>query len=160
MPKLRYFGPGGLVLEHFTNRGWDVVGGNQTAEMMIVETYENNKDGFLERLESTIQIVKDALDEIEHHQLKLFLVITDQSSVRGTPRRGMESHDGACLDGIHGFGSLTAETLARKAEQLGVSTRVLRTGNQHEKIVNLEEILESLDPTVNYRLISRQYSFK
>jgi len=72
----------------------------------------------------------------------------------------MESHDGACLDGIHGFGSLTAETLARKAAQLGVSTRVLRTGNQHEKIVNLEEILESLDPTVNYRLISRQYSFK
>ena len=160
MPKLRYFGPGGQVLEHFTNHGWDVVGENQTAELMIVETYENNKDGIYERLESTIQLVKDSLDEIEHHQLKLFLVITDQSSVSGTPRRGMVSQDGACPNGIHGFGTLTAETLARRAAQLGVCTRVLRIGNQHEKIINLEKLFESLDSTANYQLVSHQYSFK
>ncbi|MDP6235641.1 MAG: hypothetical protein QF364_07360 [Candidatus Poseidoniaceae archaeon] len=153
MPNLRYFGRGGAVLEHLQSKGWTVVDSSKKAEIMVVETFDNKKGNTLERLQSTVELMRNALDEIEQHQLQSFIVITDSSSVSGNPRQRLQTHDGACLNGVHGFGSLTAETLARKAAQIGICTRVLRIADDTEKIQNLDETLNSLDFSVSYRLI-------
>ena len=113
MPNLRYFGQGGFVLEHLQSNGWTVVDTSKKAELMVVETFDNQEGNSLERLKSTVDLVRNALDEIEQHQLQSFIVITDSSSVSGNPRQGLQPHDGACPNGVHGFGTLTADTLAR-----------------------------------------------
>tara|TARA_Y100000768_G_scaffold355923_1_gene309943 strand:+ start:927 stop:1361 length:435 start_codon:yes stop_codon:yes gene_type:complete len=141
------------VLEHLQSNGWTAVDASKKAELMVVETFDNKKGNTLERLQSTVELTRNALDEIEQHQLQSFIVITDSSSVSGNPRQGLQTHDGACPNGVHGFGTLTAETLARKAVQIGICTRVLRIAKEDEKIRNLNETLDSLDFTVRYRLI-------
>ena len=153
MPNLRYFGRGGSVLEHLQSNGWTVVDTNKKAELMVVETFDNQEGNSLERLKSTVELMRNALDEIEQHQLQSFIVITDSSSVSGNPRQGLQTHDGACPNGVHGFGTLTAETLARKAVQIGICTRVLRIAEDDEKIRNLDKTLDSLDFSVSYKLI-------
>ena len=141
------------MLEHLQSNGWTAVDASKKAELMVVETFDNKKGNTLERLQSTVELTRNALDEIEQHQLQSFIVITDSSSVSGNPRQGLQTHDGACPNGVHGFGTLTAETLARKAVQIGICTRVLRIAKEDEKIRNLNETLDSLDFTVRYRLI-------
>ena len=140
-------------MEHLQSNGWTAVDASKKAELMVVETFDNKKGNTLERLQSTVELTRNALDEIEQHQLQSFIVITDSSSVSGNPRRGLQTHDGACPNGVHGFGTLTAETLARKAVQIGICTRVLRIEKEDEKIRNLNETLDSLDFSVSYRLI-------
>ncbi len=140
-------------MEHLQSNGWTAVDASKKAELMVVETFDNKKGNTLERLQSTVELTRNALDEIEQHQLQSFIVITDSSSVSGNPRQGLQTHDGACPNGVHGFGTLTAETLARKAVQIGICTRVLRIAKEDEKIRNLNETLDSLDFTVRYRLI-------
>lgn len=140
-------------MEHLQSNGWTVVDANKKAELMVVETFDNQEGNSLERLKSTVELMRDALNEIEQHQLQSFIVITDSSAVSGNPRQGLQTHDGACPNGVHGLGTLTAETLARKAVQIGICTRVLRIADDNEKIRNLDKTLDSLDFSVSYRLI-------
>jgi hypothetical protein len=69
-------------------------------------------------------LVREALDEIEHLSTPQMIVVTDHSSINGHQRNGTST--GAAIDGIHGFGSLTAEVLSRRAASLGIHTKVFR----------------------------------
>jgi|APSaa5957512493_1039668.scaffolds.fasta_scaffold07028_4 hypothetical protein len=146
MPALRYIGPGGEVPSRLNSLGWTLVEHAKAADAMVIETYDNQDQDYRKRLEGTITLVRSALDEIAVSQVKTLIIVTDQSSTTGERRKGVDTTHlhGACPDGIHGFGSLTAETLGRIAAQQGVNTRILRLHNlgDDDRIQLLEQGLK------------------
>ena len=124
MPHLRYFGRGGDVLEYLVQSGCTSVSQIQDANVVVVESYDNHSSDPSERLTGTIVLMREAIDEIERSTIERMVVITDQSSTKGTMRKGTKS--GVALANVHGLGSLTAEVLSRMAANMGVKTKVYR----------------------------------
>lgn len=134
MPALRYFGRGEGVPSRLKSSGWTLVEHAKQADAMVIETYDNKDQDYRKRLEGTITLVRSALDEIAVSQVKTLIIVTDQSSTTGEKRKGVDATNlhAACPDGIHGFGSLTAETLGRIAAQQGITTRIFRLYNLND----------------------------
>ena len=124
MPHLLYFGRDRVVLEYLVEAGCIPVKDIKDANVVVVESYDNRSLNLSERLTGTIGLMRLAIDEIERSPVNRMVVITDQSSTKGTMRKGTNS--GVALDNVHGFGTLTAEVLSRMAANLGVKTKVYR----------------------------------
>lgn len=124
MTRLLYYGRGGQILDALLTEGCTQVENVENADVVVVETFDNQSPNPLKRLSGTVTLVREALDEIENSSASRMIVITDHSSTNGSKREGTPA--GAALDGIHGFGTLTAEVLSRRAANLGIITKVFR----------------------------------
>ncbi len=133
MTRLRYYGRGGILLDTLLTEGCIQVETVEMADVVMVETYDNQSTDPVERLHGTITLVREALDEIEHYVSKKMTIITDYSSINGNQREGTEA--GAAINGVHGFGTLTAEVLSRRAANLGIETKVFRVHPEKTKHV-------------------------
>ena len=154
MSRFLYFGRGGGLLDSLIEGGGIQVQSVTKAKTVVVETYDNQASNPVERLAGTIELVRKALDEIEHSPVQRMIIITDQSSTKGKMRRGAIS--GVAIDDVHGFGTLTAEVLSRRAANLGVSTKVFRIKSSQEQNTK-SEILATLlgnDDSIAYSVIT------
>tara|TARA_B110000444_G_scaffold260425_1_gene307303 strand:+ start:1555 stop:2028 length:474 start_codon:yes stop_codon:yes gene_type:complete len=154
MPRFLYFGRGGGLLDSLVEAGGIQVQTATEAEAIVVETYDNKSSNPVERLTGTIELVRKALDEIEHSPVQRMIVIADQSSTKGKMRKGASS--GVAVNDVHGFGTLTAEVLSRRAANLGVSTKVFRIKSSQEQDTK-SEILSTLlgnDDSITYSVMT------
>ncbi len=124
MTRLLYYGRGGEILDALLTEGCTRVEAVEKADVVIVETYDNQSPNPVKRLSGTITLVRKALDVIEQSTTPRMTIITDHSSISGKKREGSET--GVAIDGVHGFGTLTAEVLSRRASNLGITTKVFR----------------------------------
>lgn len=154
MPQLLYFGRGGLVLDYLNQAGCTSVSRIQDANIVVVESYDNQSSNPSERLTGTIGLMREALDEIEGASIERMVVITDQSSTKGSMRKGATS--GVALDDVHGLGSLTMEVLSRMGPKWGVKTKVYRIqpGQFQDSLVHIHAFLTSNENSPEYEVVS------
>jgi hypothetical protein len=154
MPRLFYFGKGGPVPDYLTQEGCTSVGRIQDANVVVVESFDNRSSNPSERLAGTIGLMREALDEIEGASLERMVVITDQSSTKGSMRKGATT--GVALDDVHGLGSLTMEVLSRMGPKWGVKTKVYRIQpDQIQKsLPHIHAFLVSNEGSPDYEVVS------
>lgn len=154
MTRLLYFGRGGQILDALLSEGCTQVEAVENADAVVVETYDNQSPNPIKRLAGTITLVREALDEIENSTTAQMIVITDHSSTNGNKREGILS--GAAIDGIHGFGTLTAEVLSRRAANLGIITKVfrIRTDRTQEAISEIKSSFIETNVSHEYQVIT------
>ena len=154
MTRLLYYGRGGRILDALLNEGCTRVEAVENADAVVVETYDNQSPNPIKRLSGTITLVREALDKIENSTTSQMIVITDHSSTNGIKRKGTPT--GAAIDGIHGFGSLTAEVLSRRAANLGISTKVfrIRSDTLKEAITKIKSSLNEPNGAHEYQVVT------
>ena len=155
MPRLLYFGRGGLVLDYLNQAGCTSVSRMEEANVVVVENYDNNSANPFERLTGTIGLMREALDVIQDTSIERMVVITDQSSTKGSMRKGTTS--GVALDDVHGLGSLTVEVLSRMAANMGVKTRVYRIqpDQVQDALAHIHSFLDSDEDSPLYEVVSQ-----
>lgn len=154
MTRLLYFGRGGEILDALLSEGCTQVEAVENADAVVVETYDNQSPNPLKRLAGTITLVREALDEIENSSTAQMIVITDHSSINGHQRNGTST--GAAIDGIHGFGTLTAEVLSRRAASLGILTNVFRIhpSSTEEAISEIKSTMVKTNHSNDYQVFT------
>ena len=154
MTRLLYFGRGGQILDALLSEGCTQVEAVENADAVVVETYDNQSPNPIKRLAGTITLVREALDEIENSTTTQMIVITDHSSTNGNKREGILS--GAAINGIHGFGTLTAEVLSRRAANLGIHTKVFRIhpSSTEEAISEIKLTMVKTNPSDDYQVFT------
>ena len=154
MTRLLYFGRGGRILDSLLTGGCTQVDSAENADVVLVETYDNEALDPVQRLTGTITLVREALDEIEHLSTPQMIVVTDHSSINGHQRNGTST--GAAIDGIHGFGSLTAEVLSRRAASSGILTKVFRIhpSSTEEAISEIKSTMVKTNHSDDYQVFT------
>ncbi len=154
MTRLLYYGRGGRILDTLLEEGCTQVDAVENADAVVVETYDNQSPDPIKRLSGTITLLREALDKIENSSTSQMIVITDHSSTNGNKREGIPT--GAAIDGIHGFGTLTAEVLSRRASNLGISTKVFRIGSDrtNEAVSEIKSCLNGPYESHEYRVVT------
>jgi len=154
MTRLLYFGRGGEILDALLSEGCTQVEAVENADAVVVETYDNQSPNPLKRLAGTITLVREALDQIENSSTAQMIVITDHSSINGHQRNGTST--GAAIDGIHGFGTLTAEVLSRRAASLGILTNVFRIhpSSTEEAISEIKSTMVKTNHSNDYQVFT------
>ena len=143
-------------MDHLLQAGCVSVTRIQEANVVVVESYDNNVANPFERLTGTIGLMRKALDEIEGAAIERMVVITDQSSTQGVMRRGATT--GVALDDVHGLGSLTVEVLSRMGAKLGVKTKVYRIQPDkiHDSLSHIHAFLVGDEDSPEYEVVTWQ----
>lgn len=154
MPRLRYFGCGGVVLDNLRANGWTLVEYAKEADAVVAECFDNRSPNPTERLQGTIGLIREVLDELEGITERNVLIITDMSSTTGNFRQGVTS--GLAIKGIHGFGSSTVEVFGRMVLKCGMNTMVLRIEPQQvqEAKEKIQSFLSSYKNESEYQVLS------
>lgn len=157
MAKLRYFGRNRNVSEYLKTLGWDTTENVDEVDTIVVETFDNQSEHHLQRLEGTVALMRSALDIVETGNVKSFVVLTDQSAESGTKRPNVPngSEQGTRPDGVHGFGALTVEVLGRLAAKKGAVTRVVKhAGTSNDAVCDaVQHAIQTLNTGEIYQVI-------
>lgn len=153
MPRLRYFGRGGVALDNLLAKGWTLVEYAKEADAVVAECFDNRSSTPAERLQGTIGLIEEVLDELDGLTQNNVLIITDMSSTTGNFRQGVST--GLAIKGIHGFGSSTVEVFGRMVLKRGMNTMVLRIDSQkvHEAKNEIQSFLTNKNLEPEYQVL-------
>lgn len=143
-------------MDHLKKSGWNAVSRIEEAEVALIECYDNGSATSIHRLNGTIGLTRQAIDEIERSPVKRVALITDQSSTSGAMRKG--TREGLAFADVHAMGSATAEILSRMGVRIGAKVKVFRINLEamSEAITEIESYLSDDDVQVNYEVVTLQ----
>lgn len=157
MAKLRYFGRNRNVSEYLKTLGWYITENVDEVDTIVVETFDNQSEHHLQRLEGTVALMRSALDVVEAGNVKSFVVLTDQSAESGRARPNVPNgpEQGTRPDGVHGFGALTVEVLGRLAAKKGAITRIVKhAGTSDDAVYSaVQHAIQTLNTGEIYQVI-------
>ena len=104
--------------------GWTVASSDAPSKHLLVCTHDNKAADPRERLQGTIQIMRDAMTHVQNTKVDCVVLTTDGAGYAGT-RTIADAPKSATFVDAHGMGSLTAEVLAQIARSSGAEVSIV-----------------------------------